>query len=192
MVGVGRIYTGNNEYPDTEGISEATGKHAGPEIPAQSHEFEGEARKYPNKAYESLRVAVPLTGVTPGSPEHLQQKLEQELHDWWLGQAEREVAPLLDKMREYGGGGRALDLEEIGRGLVNSGVSIDERYRTGRGEPQEGHLQELGVYFYLLGKFARWTAAVAEGRPVSDDTLYDIGVYVRMVQRIRSRGGWPV
>ena len=27
--------------------------------------------------------------------------------------------------------------------------------------------------------------------PVSDDTLGDIGVYVRMAQRVRSHGGWP-
>jgi hypothetical protein len=26
---------------------------------------------------------------------------------------------------------------------------------------------------------------------VSDDSLFDIGVYVRMAQRIRHSGGWP-
>lgn len=115
---------------------------------------------------------------------------EQELHGWWVQTAKAEIEPMLAKMREYGGLGRAIDLEEIGRGLVQSGVRTPAMEY---GQPALSHeLQELGIYFYLLGKFARWTAAVAEGRPVSDDTLHDIGVYVRMAQRVRAVGGWPV
>lgn len=108
----------------------------------------------------------------------------QELHDWWHDQAEREIAPMLAKMDEYGGLGRATDLTQIGLALVDSGV---------QGNPaNESEMQELGIYFYLVGKMARWTAAISEGRAVSDDTLYDIGIYIRMVQRLRQVGGWPV
>lgn len=109
-----------------------------------------------------------------------------DLRDWWMGVAAAEVEPMLAKMKEYGGMGRAIDLEEIGRGLLHSGVKALDFT-----DNSEAYRQELGVYFYLLGKFARWTAAVAEGRRVSDDTLHDIGVYVRMAQRIRAVGGWP-
>lgn len=117
----------------------------------------------------------------------------EELAEWWISTASAEIEPLIAKMQEYGGMGRAIDLEEIGRGLINSGVSPWES--PGDGTPRAlfeiREHQELGIYFYLLGKFARWTAAVKEGRPVSDDTLLDIGIYVRMVQRIRQKGGWP-
>lgn len=121
-----------------------------------------------------------------------EQDATQELRAWWLDLASEEVEPMLAKMAEYGGLGRAIDLEEIGRGLVHSGIQVAPHLLRANGEPQAGHLQELGIYFYLLGKFARWTAAVAEGRLVSDDTLHDIGVYVRMAQRVRAVGGWPV
>ncbi len=107
---------------------------------------------------------------------------------WWMQQAQAEVEPLIAKMTEYGGGGRAVDLTEIGSALRIAGVGFGKEHR---GQPTEGDTQELGVYFYLVGKFARWTAAIAENRPVSDDTLSDIGIYVRMAQRIRESGGWP-
>lgn len=106
-----------------------------------------------------------------------------DLHQWWLDHAESEVGPLVAKAAEYGGLGRALDLLEIGRAMVKAGCGW-----TGASEAE---LSELGIYFYVQGKMARWTAAVSEGRLVSDDTLYDIGIYVRMVQRIREVGGWP-
>lgn len=119
-----------------------------------------------------------------------------ELRGWWEQTAHDEVSQLTAKMIEYGGLSRATDLAEIGRGLINSGVKLpDQRvapWVDNGASPQSADYQELGVYFYLLGKFARWTAAVAEGRPVSDDTLLDIGIYVRMAQRIRAVGGWPV
>lgn len=180
------------EYPRGYGkpSETATGTKVAPEV----REVDGRQRKYPNEVYESPWVAV-LTS-DPGPTESGEgsakpdKQLDVELEDWWMESAAAEVRPLIAKMREYGGNGRALDLEEIGRGLVNSGVAAGPL--TGRGNIQEGYLQELGVYFYLLGKFARWTAAISEGRLVSDDTLYDIGIYVRMAQRIRQTGGWPV
>ena len=105
-----------------------------------------------------------------------------ELNDWWLDTAEREIAPLIDKLIEYGGKGRAIDLIEIGRDLARlQGREIDDAEAT-----------ELGIYFYLRGKMGRWTAAVMRGEKVSDDTLLDIGIYTRMVQRIRHSGGWPI
>lgn len=105
-----------------------------------------------------------------------------DLQTWWVAVAHQESGTIAAKMREYGGGGRARDLIEIGRDLY------DIAGRTGT----EQDYAEAGVYFYLRGKMSRWTAAMMEGRAVSDDTLYDIGVYVRMAQRIRQTGGWPI
>ena len=112
------------------------------------------------------------------------------LRGWWEQTAHDEVAQLVAKMVEYGGLSRATDLTEIGRHLTE--VGVPEGPLTGGGAVQEGWLQELGIYFYLVGKFARWSAAIQEGRPVSDDTLLDIGIYVRMAQRVRAVGGWPL
>jgi len=113
----------------------------------------------------------------------------QQLGEWWEQLAHDEIAPLIAKMQEYGGLGRALDLVEIGRAMRHAGAKVPPHAFEEDGDAQ---LAELGIYFYLQGKFARWTAAIAEGRAVSDDTLHDIGIYVRMVQRIRAVGGWPV
>ncbi|AYQ99510.1 hypothetical protein PBI_JOHANN_55 [Microbacterium phage Johann] len=112
------------------------------------------------------------------------------LYQWWMQTAHDEIVPMLAKAEEYGGQHRAADLTDIGRDLIAAGVAKGPL--LGSGAVQDGWMQELGCYFYLRGKVGRWTAAIAEGRPVSDDTLHDIGIYVRMVQRIRAVGGWPV
>lgn len=107
---------------------------------------------------------------------------EGELYAWWLDKADAEVSPLTKKLIEYGGEGRAIDLVDIGRDIGRlQGRDLDD-----------SEAAELGIYFYLRGKMGRWTAAVLRGEKVSDDTLLDIGIYVRMVQRIRDVGGWPV
>lgn len=102
---------------------------------------------------------------------------KSELSNWWLHRANTESEQVVAKAIEYG----SRDLVEIGLDLARC---MDRKVTD-----QEA--AELGVYFYLRGKMARWTEAVADGRTVSDDTLKDIGVYVRMAQRIRSHGGWP-
>ena len=117
------------------------------------------------------------------------QDVVGDLQGWWEQTAHDEVANLVAKMTEYGGLSRATDLTEIGRHLSDAGVATP---KLATEQEQEEYLQELGIYFYIVGKMARWTAAVKEGRSVSDDTLLDIGIYVRMAQRARQSGGWPV
>ncbi len=102
---------------------------------------------------------------------------EQALIDWWMGKAADEAERTIPKAVEYG----STDLIDIGRNLARL---------SGR-EVTDAEAAELGVFFYLEGKFARWRSAIIEQRPVSDDTMFDIGVYVRMAQRIRESGGWP-
>lgn len=103
--------------------------------------------------------------------------LADELRLWWLDQAEGEIKRTVPKVVEYG----ATDLVDIGRDLARC---------MGRTVTDE-EAAELGIFFYLRGKMSRWVDAVARGDRVSDDTLFDLGVYVRMTQRVRSHGGWP-
>lgn len=107
----------------------------------------------------------------------------KELGQWWHDQASKEIDPLMAKMEEYGGRGRAVDLIDIGTELARL---------MGRDQISEQEATEIGIYFYVRGKMSRWLAAISEGNTVSDDTLYDIGIYVRMAQRNRFAGGWPI
>jgi hypothetical protein len=104
-----------------------------------------------------------------------------DLDRWWAEMARNEIQPMMAKMVEYGGNGRAEDLIQIGQTIaLTAGRKVDDEEAT-----------ELGIYFYLIGKMARWTAAVVEGSRPSDDTLHDISIYTRMAQRARYAGGWP-
>jgi len=107
--------------------------------------------------------------------------MPNELFEWWDQAAHNEIAGMAEKMIEYGGKGRAEDLVQVGRTLAQiAGRDVDDEEAT-----------ELGIYFYLVGKMARWTAAVVHGDRPSDDTLNDISIYTRMAQRTRHAGGWP-
>ncbi len=139
------------------------------------------------KQISELSARIWNKGTSEVNP--IDDQRRKELQDWWVTKADDEVGMVASKALEYGGGGAAIDLIEIGRNLVMSGAGghVNGIHQL----PDDARLAELGVYFYLVGKMARWTAAVIEGRQVSDDTLLDIGIYVRMVQRIRDRGAWP-
>ena len=102
---------------------------------------------------------------------------DNEVARWWRELAEAEIERVVPKALEYG----ATDLLDLGLELARC---MDRMV-------SDAEAIELGIYVYLRGKVARWTAAITEGREVSDDTLHDIGVYVRMAQRVRVAGGWP-
>lgn len=124
----------------------------------------------------ALQAEIPsLEGPTVSIPIHPKPNPRQELADWWINTAKGEAAAVVPKAIEYG----ATDLQEIGRAMQLAGVNPGS------------NADELGIYFYIVGKMARWTDAIQNGRAVSDDTLYDIGVYIRMAQRVRTAGGWP-
>jgi hypothetical protein len=104
---------------------------------------------------------------------------ERELAQWWRDAAEAEIEQTVSKAVEYG----ADDLIAIGEEMIATGVAHSE------GSVEE--TTEIGIFFYIVGKMARWRSAVRRGVRASDDTLQDIGIYVRMVQRARQAGGWP-
>ncbi len=101
----------------------------------------------------------------------------EQLRLWWFEQADREIEGTVPKAVEYS----STDLADIGHVMARC---------AGRLVTDE-EAAELGVFFYLQGKLSRWAGAVAAGKRPSDDTIYDIGVYCRMAQRIRATGGWP-
>ena len=106
------------------------------------------------------------------------KELRKELTAWWRQAAESEIEMVVDKAVEYG----ATDLYEIGRILLM--MKGEENFTVARAN-------EVGIFFYLYGKMARWHAAIEEGRPTNPDTILDIGVYARMAQRVLDVGGWP-
>lgn len=114
-------------------------------------------------------VTKKINGAQPGG--------EQQLIDWWMGKAASEAERTIPKAVEYS----ATDLADIGHVLA----------RTAGRKVSDEEAAELGVFFYLQGKLSRWAGAVAAGKRPSDDTIFDIGVYCRMAQRIRSAGNWP-
>lgn len=102
----------------------------------------------------------------------------QVLADWYREETEYEISKTVPKAVEYGAG----DLAEIGRAMGRI---------MGRNGLSEQDATEIGVFFYLYGKMARWEQAIKDGRRASDDTLFDIRVYAGMARRNRQVGGWP-
>lgn len=99
------------------------------------------------------------------------------LTEWWEQIAANDLNMVIPKAIEYG----SRDLVEMGRTLARvAGREVDDDEAT-----------ELGIWFYALGKMARWTAAVERGERVSYDTLVDLGVYSIMARRVQESGSWP-
>lgn len=102
---------------------------------------------------------------------------QEELLSWWREVTEQDIAQMLPKVGEYG----AYDLSMIGNTLLDILDRENQPDRVG---------QEMGCFFYLLGKVARMASAYKEDRLPSDDTLHDIVVYAMMIRRIRAKGEW--
>lgn len=126
----------------------------------------------------SENIDRPASKMRPDNVNPDVQRIQQAITDWWMDKSAEEVNMVAPKAAEYG----ATDLAEIGRtmGMIINRTDLNHVDAT-----------EIGIYFYVLGKMARWTAAIREGRRVSDDTLLDIGIYIKMAQRNRDVGGWP-
>lgn len=120
------------------------------------------------------------------------QALHDRIVDWWVRVSSADAQAAAAKSTEYGGAGAAIDLVWLGQQLVEMGQATAEGTSdwTAREVPTQ-HATELGIFFYLLGKIARWKAAILEGRPVSDDTIKDIHTYAMMARYNREHGSWP-
>jgi hypothetical protein len=106
------------------------------------------------------------------------QMVRNALETWWNDKSHGEMVACVPKAVEYG----STDLAVIGR---------TQGRLMGRHDLTHEEATEIGIFFYLMGKIARWEDAIVHGRRVSDDTLHDVAVYVKMQQRNRDVGGWP-
>lgn len=95
---------------------------------------------------------------------------------WWLHHAVQEAKATLPKAEEYG------DTE-----LVDLGRVLGHLQGRELGDPVAS---ELAIWSYVQGKLGRWTSALRRGDRVSQDTLFDLGVYARMAQKVRETGEW--
>lgn len=106
-----------------------------------------------------------------------------DLAAWWHQIATDEVDRTIPKAIEYG----SADLKIMGEAMLTlmpqlgKGLDLEERRKVG---------QELGIAFYVLGKISRLFGAYEQGRMPSDDTWFDLGIYSKMVRRIREVGEW--
>lgn len=105
-----------------------------------------------------------------------------ELRQWWVSTADRDISGSLDKIVAYGGAGAAYDLVATGHDLA----AMNHR------KVSDEEAVEIAIAFYLSSKVNRWMAAIIDGRRPSDDTLLDISYYAMMSRRNRAVGGWPI
>lgn len=102
---------------------------------------------------------------------------EDALTAWWLTRAEEEARAVIPKAVAYG----SNSLMQLGRKVAQ----LQGRTVT------DAEAMELGCWINAVQKIERWTDSVMRGERCSDDTIYDAGIYVKMVQRIRDVGSWP-
>lgn len=94
------------------------------------------------------------------------------LEQWWEETARADWAGFVPKYTEYG----SNDLAVIGRTLAGM---------IGWHDATTAELEELGCFFYLLGKVARMSEAYQRHELPSDDTLHDSTVYTMMMRKAR-------
>lgn len=105
-------------------------------------------------------------------------RVESDLQTWWLDDAEDAARQTIVKMLEYGSG----DLVSLGQHI---------RRMSDRAPLHPVESMELGCLVYILGKVERAVEAVAAGRPIKDDTWFDLEVYAKMARAARA-GKWKI
>lgn len=104
---------------------------------------------------------------------------EATMREWWEALNAAEIEKVVPKALEYG----AADLKIMGAAMQCLG-----RMRWDGMTEVEG--MELACAFYALGKVARMFGAFERGELPSIDQAHDLGVYCRMIQKIRETGEW--
>lgn len=104
--------------------------------------------------------------------------LADQLREWWLHIGKQDATLVAEKYQEYGN----TALLEVGHQLADLwGHKVSD-----------GDAQMLGVYFFMVGKMARWKTALLKGEQPSRDTLDDLAVYATMARNIMEHGNWPM
>lgn len=127
--------------------------------------------------HSAWRERTGLVGVVSPPPGVTSDGV-RELADWWRARCEEEIEAVVPKAVEYG----ANSMIEVGRSMLRV---------AGRTDVTDEEAIEVACMFYLSGKLGRWIDAVAAGKRPSDDTVYDMGIYIKMAQRARDVGTWP-
>ena len=86
---------------------------------------------------------------------------------------------VIPKARTYG----TTELSQLGATLMHV---------AGRGSVPERDAMQYAVWFYSIGKMARWTAAAKRGEQPTRDTVLDILVYALMWLKVEETGEWWV
>lgn len=84
---------------------------------------------------------------------------------------------VIPKARTYG----TTELSQLGATLMNV---------AGRGSVPERDAMQYAVWFYSVGKMARWTSAARRGEQPTRDTVLDILVYALMWLKVEETGEW--
>lgn len=141
-------------------------------------EWDGENLGHQGKSFaDMLDDFKPVYTKVPEPEDQELFVLMNELRLWWTGKSREDSELVVSKYKEYGN----TALVEVGQQLASI---------TGR-EVSEAEAQELGIWFFMVGKMARWKTAILKGERVSEDTLNDLAVYAFMARRVHEKGGWP-
>lgn len=113
------------------------------------------------------------------------QDRAEALADWWMRLSVEEVQRTVPKSIEYG----SADLKIMGEAMLQLVPQMRKSIEDNPGERVAAG-QEMAIAFYVLGKVARLLGAYEQGRMPSEDTWFDLGIYPKMVRRIRETGTW--
>lgn len=141
----------------------------------------------------NVRIDDPETLGSEDGATWLQYRLPDDkdaadLFEWWMQSSFEDFVATVPKMLEYGGENErrpgSADLRVVGEGLMElMGWPITEY--------NQRVAQELGCWFYLLGKSGRLISNYQQQQPGKPDTWFDIGIYAKMARRIQEVGRWP-
>lgn len=110
-----------------------------------------------------------------------------ELEQWWRHMAQIQAAMVVPKANEYG----ATDLRDLGWQILEMAGRRRKLMDSDDSVGVDAYATEVGIAFYAMGKLARISAAIKEGRQPSYDSWLDLAIYATMACRVHTHGGWP-
>lgn len=113
------------------------------------------------------------------SPSNTADSAERAFRSYIQDLTSEVTDMVIPKARTYG----TTELSQLGATLMNV---------AGKGTTPERDSMQYAVWFYSVGKMARWTAAVKRGEQPTRDTVLDILVYALMWLKVEETGEWWV
>lgn len=154
----------------------------------------GEGPEYPSGRGQAAPATMPSRNMVDAeNGEKLiefrvpEDSVAADLFMWWMHTAFEDFVKTVPKMLEYGGSSNkkgSADLRIVGEGLMEL-LGWDVNSAT------SGVAQELGCWFYDLGKGGRLVSDYQQRRHGKEDHWFDKSVYAMMARRIQEVGSWP-